>query len=286
MENTKREETANTLLEATLVAGLPSRRENRKTKASGRRKKVYRTAKGNVRSLKKVVWGNFYVKMAKANMFVSVGDGKGNILLWESGGTCGYKGKKKASWLAGRIIALKLCRRAYRRGIREAKILVNGYGKGRRSAVRAIGGYLPPRGKRGGRNRRSRKQLSPNRGSMRDPLGMPRGARWRRRGGWGRRRRGPLKAFRVRTLICNSRLPHNGCRKPRKRHLRRRPPRRLIDLYAYLRRVKSPWAPPSILWRVKRRRQRKLRLRWVGRKGYPYPAPNTSVLDFRPHSRE
>jgi small subunit ribosomal protein S11 len=211
------------------------------------RRRVKLTSKGKVRKRRRIRWGVFYITMGKANTVVSLTDTSGDLLFWESAGSCGYKGRKKGTALAGRVVALKVARRAYRMGIREGKIVVHGWGKGRRSAVRAIGTFLPPRTPKkrptGGRSpRRWRESPVVTLGQLAQKQQTSKGSeqqgnvyrKWRGRSKPYRRSWRSPRAFRIRVLICTSSPPHNGCRPPRKRHIRRRKPRRLVDLYSYL----------------------------------------------------
>jgi len=62
----------------------------------------------------------------------------GNALLWESAGTCGFKGAKKKTNFAGRLVAEKIGSQAFLAGARRVALIVNGPGNGRRPVMRAI----------------------------------------------------------------------------------------------------------------------------------------------------
>lgn len=82
--------------------------------------------------------GVFHIKTTFSNTIVTVTDLRGNTLCWSSAGSCGFKGSKQRSAFAAQCAAEAAAGKASAKGIKRAEVVVSGYGKGRRSAVRAI----------------------------------------------------------------------------------------------------------------------------------------------------
>ena len=88
---------------------------------------------------KQVAEGLVYVTSTFNNTIVSITDQAGEVLSWASSGLVGFKGSKKgtpfAAQQAGEVAAKKaveLC------GLKRVRVLVNGPGAGRETAIRAI----------------------------------------------------------------------------------------------------------------------------------------------------
>lgn len=73
------------------------------------------------------------------NTIITISDKQGNTLVWESGGTVGFKGTRKSTPYAAQLAAQKAARRAVQEyGLQEAEVRIKGAGAGRESALRAI----------------------------------------------------------------------------------------------------------------------------------------------------
>ncbi|MEJ7553309.1 MAG: 30S ribosomal protein S11 [Aquificaceae bacterium] len=73
------------------------------------------------------------------NTIVTITDKQGNVLVWESGGTVGFKGTRKSTPYAAQLAAQKAAKRAMQEyGFQEAEVRIKGAGAGRESALRAI----------------------------------------------------------------------------------------------------------------------------------------------------
>ncbi len=73
------------------------------------------------------------------NTIVNVTDPQGNTIVWESGGTVGFKGTRKSTPYAAQLAAQRALRRAVNEfGLQEAEVWVKGPGAGRESALRAV----------------------------------------------------------------------------------------------------------------------------------------------------
>ena len=72
------------------------------------------------------------------NTIVTLSDKTGNVLTWSSGGKIGYKGSKKSTPFAAQLAAEEVAKTALEMGITQVKVLVNGPGAGRESAIRSL----------------------------------------------------------------------------------------------------------------------------------------------------
>ena len=72
------------------------------------------------------------------NTIVTITNIRGEVFCWSSAGACGFKGKRKSTGFAAKRAAESASKKSREYGMREAKILVNGPGQGRESAIREI----------------------------------------------------------------------------------------------------------------------------------------------------
>jgi small subunit ribosomal protein S11 len=87
---------------------------------------------------KNVVRGIAHVKATFNNTIVTITDVNGETLCWDSAGTVGFKGARKATPFAATRAAEKCAVKAKRMGMREVEVHVKGPGSGRESAVTAL----------------------------------------------------------------------------------------------------------------------------------------------------
>jgi small subunit ribosomal protein S11 len=99
-----------------------------KSKAGKRKKK----------QVKKVLSGVAHIKSTFNNTIISITDQEGNVLVWGSSGTGGFKGTKKSTPYAAQITARELAKRAKDMGLREVVVRVKGPGSGREAAIRSL----------------------------------------------------------------------------------------------------------------------------------------------------
>lgn len=71
-----------------------------------------------------------HVKATHNNTLVSITNTRGDALCWASAGSCGYKGARRASPVAGHCAALRAGQRAYALGVRSVALRVTGDGPG------------------------------------------------------------------------------------------------------------------------------------------------------------
>ena len=96
--------------------------------------------KGGKKKVKRTVTkGIVHIQSTFNNTIVTVTDGQGNVLTWESGGTVGYKGTRKSTPYAAQLAAQRAMKKAINEyGLQEVEIWVKGPGAGRESAIRAV----------------------------------------------------------------------------------------------------------------------------------------------------
>jgi small subunit ribosomal protein S11 len=90
-------------------------------------------------SKKKVVsTGILYVESTFNNTKVSLTDTGGNVLMWSSSGSLGFRGAKKGTPFAAAKIGETLGQKAFDLGLKEIDVVVKGVGSGRESAIRGF----------------------------------------------------------------------------------------------------------------------------------------------------
>src|SRR5687767_14245971 len=95
--------------------------------------------RGRVRKARKnIAVGNAYVKTSFNNTFVTLTDRQGNVIVWESAGTAGFKGSRKSTPFAAQVTADSCARKGMEHGLQKVEVFVRGPGSGRETAVRAL----------------------------------------------------------------------------------------------------------------------------------------------------
>jgi small subunit ribosomal protein S11 len=79
-----------------------------------------------------------HVKASFNNTIITIVDGAGQVLAWDSAGTIGYKGSRKSTPFAAQRAAEKVADKIKKMGVHEIEVLVRGPGSGRESAIRAL----------------------------------------------------------------------------------------------------------------------------------------------------
>ena len=72
------------------------------------------------------------------NTIITVSDPQGNVLVWSSAGSCGFKGSRKGTPFAAQVAAEAAARKAADLGMRHVQVFVKGPGSGRESALRSL----------------------------------------------------------------------------------------------------------------------------------------------------
>ncbi len=87
---------------------------------------------------KMIASGILYVESTFNNTKVSLTDSKGNLVMWSSSGSLGFKGAKKGTPFAAAKIGETLGQKAFDLGLKEIDVVVKGVGSGRESAIRGF----------------------------------------------------------------------------------------------------------------------------------------------------
>jgi len=85
-----------------------------------------------------VISGIIHIKSTFNNTIITITDFKGNTLSWSSGGSCNFKGTRKATAFAGQKAVAEAIKVARNYGLKRVKVHVSGQGPGRESALRTI----------------------------------------------------------------------------------------------------------------------------------------------------
>ena len=94
---------------------------------------------------KKKIWKNVtvaraYVQSSFNNTIVSITDEQGQVIVWSTAGSCGFKGTKKGTPFAAQITADTAAKKAMEAGVKQVHVLVKGPGSGRETAIRGLQG--------------------------------------------------------------------------------------------------------------------------------------------------
>ncbi len=87
---------------------------------------------------KNIPVGRAYVKTSFNNTFVTLTDRQGDVIVWASAGTAGFKGSKKSTPYAAQVTADQAARQGMEHGLQKVEVFVRGPGSGRETAVRAL----------------------------------------------------------------------------------------------------------------------------------------------------
>jgi small subunit ribosomal protein S11 len=72
------------------------------------------------------------------NTLVSLTDTLGNVLVWATSGTNGFKGSRKSTPYAAQLATEEVCRKAKDFQVKKVMVEIKGPGVGRESALRAF----------------------------------------------------------------------------------------------------------------------------------------------------
>src|SRR5204863_4043064 len=103
----------------------------RKTATRGRARRRVR---------KNIAIGQAHIKTSFNNTIVALTDPEGNVIVWESAGSAGFKGSRKSTPFAAQVTADAAARKGMEHGLQKVEVLVKGPGPG---GERAIGCSRP-----------------------------------------------------------------------------------------------------------------------------------------------
>lgn len=81
-----------------------------------------------------------YVHATFNNTRITITDLKGDVVCFETAGSCGFSGARKSTPFAAQRTAERVADKAKRLGIQELQVKVKGPGSGRESAITALEG--------------------------------------------------------------------------------------------------------------------------------------------------
>lgn len=84
--------------------------------------------------------GRAYIHATFNNTIITVTDQQGNVVVWGSAGSAGFKGSRKSTPFAARVAAEQVIKDSQDLGLQELDLFVKGPGPGREAAIRAIQG--------------------------------------------------------------------------------------------------------------------------------------------------
>ncbi|HDD64944.1 MAG TPA: 30S ribosomal protein S11 [Firmicutes bacterium] len=83
--------------------------------------------------------GIAHIKATFNNTIITITDLEGNVLLWGSAGSVGFKGTRKGTPFAAQVVAENVAKRAQNMlNMKEVMVRVKGPGPGRETAIRAL----------------------------------------------------------------------------------------------------------------------------------------------------
>ena len=98
----------------------------------GTRGRVRRKARKNI------AIGQAHIKTSFNNTIVALTDPEGNVIVWESAGSAGFKGSRKSTPFAAQVTADSCARKGMEHGLQKVEVFVKGPGSGRETAIRSL----------------------------------------------------------------------------------------------------------------------------------------------------
>jgi small subunit ribosomal protein S11 len=95
-------------------------------------------AKKTKKIRKNVVRGIAHIKATQNNTMVTITDVNGETLAWDSAGTMGFKGARKATPFAATRAGETVGQKVRKMGMTEVEVRIKGTGGGRESAVQGM----------------------------------------------------------------------------------------------------------------------------------------------------
>jgi small subunit ribosomal protein S11 len=87
---------------------------------------------------KNIQVGVAHIQASFNNTIVTLTDAGGNVLVWSSSGSQGFKGSRKSTPFAAQRAAEAAAKKGMEHGLRQVDVYVKGPGGGRESAIRAL----------------------------------------------------------------------------------------------------------------------------------------------------
>ena len=87
---------------------------------------------------KNVAIGQAHIKTSFNNTIVALTDKEGNVIVWESAGSAGFKGSRKSTPFAAQVTADSAARKGMEHGLEKVEVFAKGAGSGRETAIRSL----------------------------------------------------------------------------------------------------------------------------------------------------
>lgn len=87
---------------------------------------------------RKLSRGIIHIKSNFNNIIINLTNLKGDTIAWSSAGSCGFKGARKSTPFAAKVVIDAVLKRCFDFGIKQVKVLVNGPGPGRETVIRSL----------------------------------------------------------------------------------------------------------------------------------------------------
>ncbi|CAB3976365.1 30S ribosomal protein S11 [Candidatus Azoamicus ciliaticola] len=95
------------------------------------------------KSKKQVTSGKIYIKASYNNTLIYITDLIGDVLLWKTAGSEGFKGSKKSTPYAAQVASKSVSKIAKEvHGLTSVEVYVSGPGPGREAAIRGLANFL------------------------------------------------------------------------------------------------------------------------------------------------
>ncbi len=92
------------------------------------------------RTKRNISTGVVHIQSTFNNTIVTIADENGNTISWSSAGVQGFKGSRKSTPFAAKLVAEDAGTKAMEMGLKNVGVYVKGPGPGRESALRALHG--------------------------------------------------------------------------------------------------------------------------------------------------
>lgn len=113
--------------------------ESSKAPTSSSSDKTSNTSRSKKKRKKTVSAGKVSINATFNNVMVTIADNYGNVIVWKTSGSVGYKGPKKSTPFAAQVTAEAAGKEAQSTfGFKEADVTLSGTGPGRDSALRGL----------------------------------------------------------------------------------------------------------------------------------------------------
>jgi small subunit ribosomal protein S11 len=93
---------------------------------------------GKKKEKRNVQTGVAHIQASFNNTIVTLTDMAGNVIVWTSAGSQGFKGSRKSTPFAAQRAAEVAAKKAMENGMKQVDVYVKGPGSGRESAIRAL----------------------------------------------------------------------------------------------------------------------------------------------------